>query len=240
MTAKILQLNKPNDEDLIAIARRDAAVRAIYRVGNILRTDLKKAKAAWKEKEDAAILKYRGHLRDEDRQRLQADAEAAFAKAKISKKDAGVFQAIAEHYFAACTGIAEYAKIAAAATEDKSNRAIRIAAFAQAEAELKSIKADQDGGQLQLLGGDMAPTEWASKETKAVAYAALRHLEEAKHPMDAYQAALIAELATDGLDAMDLGLDISEAVEADGDYTDDDEDAADEIDVDGILDGMDL
>lgn len=236
MTAKILKLNKTTDEDLLAVARRDAAIRAIYRVGNILREDLAKAKKKWKVAEAKAIDAYREHLRDEDRRRLEADVEAAFAEDIISRDDVDMFTEIAEHYFAACSKLAEYVQLAQTAKEDKDDRANRIASFDDAEAELKSIKADKDGGQLQLLGGDLAPTEWASKETKAVAYAALRHLEEARHPLDAYQAALLAELATDGLDAMDLGLDISEAVEADGEYPDEDNDAADEIDIDGILD----
>lgn len=235
MTATIHPItSKPTDAELLVIARRFAAIRAIHRMTIRLKTDLARANTDWKRQISEAMTAMESRLGDVDRQRLEPGAKAALGKSKLTAADKRNLQDVADRYVSACDGLAEVTRLAAEKQKDKAARTEQIDKFVRAEGELKTYGADESREQGRLFSTEELHGAWASAETRTLTYTALHFLEAAGHPLDAYQSALLGELAAEGMSAMDLGISLDDAVETDGEYPDE-EDETEEIDIDAVL-----
>lgn len=213
MTEASMELTETETAEDNAFARCLAAGKAIELVKSELESDLKAAKARWRDKLSDATKAYREILRDED------------------VTDSTPQRRCKELFFEVRELLAEHDEILDDAKRDKDLRKQRIAKFEVAARELWSISSAQPE-QLELHGrtDTILGLGWATKESREIVYSALMRL-TARDTFDVTFAGpvpglaeaargLLADMAGAGLGTIELGLDAEDAIEHDVDEDD--------------------
>jgi hypothetical protein len=208
----VISMPTPDPRD--THVRAFAGMRALYMIKEKLIAAQAVAKADWKEKKSAATKEYREPIRD------QFDAIVG-VNIDLSGKDKGTQTMktnYAEAFIVVVRGVKNYDNVKSDADADKKARKDRIDAMEMAIKECVSAATvnPNQGSLFPPTGGSVDGLAWASAATRAAMFTSLKELDRDKVTLDCFQESLLLDLGGAGIEELDLGLDASTAVEADG------------------------
>ena len=188
----------PDTDPNLSGARAFVAARALYSLKVLLTAQLARSQAEWGK--------------------VTGEAKDAFFKPLRAEETGMSVRRRAEAQTETRAALAAWDSLKSEAKADKDARLKKIGRVNAAFGEVMGVSKD-DGLQTDIFGGAetgaIPGLGWASAETKAMIYTALVQISESKVAMSDVQSALLLDLASAGLEAVDLGIDASEAVEQD-------------------------
>lgn len=215
----VVELRKQSQGDLErSLAQAMVCLKALDVLRSKLDASAKAAAAKWRQQLAEATKAYREPIREEtDRATKDLDLESNEGK-KLVTVFAGKFVDVVE-------GVRKHDEIKAEADRDKQARNQQLDIV---ELAIRECFGAGSSAQTELFATQQSSAlGWATAQTKQVIYTAMLGIQEDGGVLDPIQIDVLAHLAADGTDRMDLGTQASTAVEADLDATDDGEEIED-------------
>lgn len=209
-------IQMPNNDADAALTlihlRAFAGLRALDKVLDKVRAELKRASDEWKVALNKATDEYRGPIREH----LESIADYdPTVKTKAMKAKTELY---ATKFVDVGHGLEHYDEIKSASDADKAAKNIVIKRLEDASRECMGV-ARNSSKQGDLFGsvdtGVPSGMSWATPATSEAIYTSMLRLQVDRYEFDPFQEALFVDLGSSGLESFDLGLDASEAIEED-------------------------
>lgn len=203
----VIQLRNEQDEILqTTYAQAFVCLRALNRLKAKLETAAKASQDEWKKKLADAMAKFVDPIKQEF-DRVSAGLDVG------SPEWNALRDLYAERYLDAILGLKEHADLKAKADADKAEHNKRIGLV---ESTVLECLGASTSAQVDLFATREAGSlGWATAQGRQIIFAALIGISKDGGTLDPIQAKIAADLGGEGVDAMDLGVAASVAVEAD-------------------------